>query len=65
MRVPGCMGSLEAGVGPQESSAILVSPEAAIVRQPVSCCKFKETPFLRSTPARKNQMNRAFWRPNF
>src|SRR6266849_1610817 len=43
IRVPGFMGSLGAGVGSQESFAIVVSPEAAIVRQPVSCCKLKKT----------------------
>src|SRR5579863_7771084 len=42
MRVPGVMGSLGAGVGPQESLAIVVSPEVAIVRQAVSCCKLEE-----------------------
>src|ERR1700722_3062147 len=59
MRVPGVTGSLGAGAGPQESSAILVTPEAAIVRQAVSCCKFEETPFLWSVPARKNHLNRS------
>jgi len=57
MRAPGFSGSLGAGAGPQESSAILVSPEAAIVRQAASCCKFEETLFLGAVRSRKNGVN--------
>src|SRR5882762_7202275 len=49
MRVPGLTGSLGAGVGPQESSAMVVSPEGAIVRQPVCCCKFEARRIPKST----------------
>src|ERR1700757_3431042 len=53
------MGSLGAGVGPHESSAIVVPPEAAIVLQPVSCCKLEESQFLLAAPTRQNRLNRA------
>ena len=35
----------------------MVSPEAAIVRQAVSCCKFEETLFLGAVHSRKNEVN--------
>src|SRR5271165_7018579 len=43
MRVPGLIGSLGAGVGPQESLAIVVPPKTGIVRQALGSCKLEQS----------------------